>query len=198
MKRFDLILLKIFLYGLPVVIVLAVFGYCYSQGIVDRANGIVSLMNSVTGLLFAAWMAITLYLSFRLTISESLRDQVIAKITFMRERDEREAILTGKATKTTFLITLAILILLFSLSCIQVSIYRVPQDQAVDGKTGMISLGLGFNLFEHEKQDQASKEIQRENIFLYKGLPVSSEAILLMLIVLQIISYNYSMRRLMK
>ncbi|PKN33764.1 MAG: hypothetical protein CVU61_11640 [Deltaproteobacteria bacterium HGW-Deltaproteobacteria-19] len=198
MKRFDLILLKIFLYGLPVVIVLAVFGYCYSQGIVDRANGIVSLMNSVTGLLFAAWMAITLYLSFRLTISESLRDQVIAKITFMRERDEREAILTGKATKTTFLITLAILILLFSLSCIQVSIYRVPQDQAVDGKTGMISLGLGFNLFEQEKQDQASKEMQRENIFLYKGLPVSSEAILLMLIVLQIISYNYSMRRLMK
>ncbi|NPU86352.1 MAG: hypothetical protein HPY65_17880 [Syntrophaceae bacterium] len=198
MKRFDTVLLKVFLYGLPVGVVFAVFGYCYSQGLLDRNNAPVSLVNAVSGLFIAAWMVISLYLCFRLTVSEALRDQVISRITFMRERDERESILTGKATKTTFLITLAMLIFLFFLSCIQVSVYRVPPDRAVDGKTGMISLGIGFHLFEADKQELASDALQRENIFSYRGLPVSSEAIMLVLILLQIVSYNSSMRRLMR
>ena len=144
------------------------------------------------------WMTLSIYLSVRLMVSGPFRDQVITKITFIRERDEREAILTGKATKTAFLTSLAFLILLFCLSCFQVSIYRVPLEKAVDGKTGIVSLGLGFNLLEHGKQDRPEDTIQRKHIFSYRGLPVSSATIILMLIIWQIISYNYSMRRLMK
>jgi len=116
----------------------------------------------------------------------------------MRERDERESILTGKATKATFLTTLAILIFLFCLSCFQISIYRVPPDRAVDGKTGFVTLGLGFSLLEHEKQARPVDNIPKENILTYRGLPISSESIILILILWQIISYNYSMRRLIK
>ncbi len=198
MKRFDTILLKVFLYGLPVGAMLAVFGYCYSQGSLDRNNSLVGLVNALSGLFIAAWMVISLYLCFRLTVSEALRDQVISRITFMRERDEREAILTGRATRTTFLITLAMLIFLFFLSCIQVSVYRVPPAQAVDGKTGMINLGIGFYLLEQDGKIRSSDVLQRDNLFVYKGLPISSEALLLLLIALQIGSYNDSMRRLMK
>jgi hypothetical protein len=106
--------------------------------------------------------------------------------------------LTGKATKATFLTSLAILIFLFCLSCFQVSIYRVPPANAVDGKTGFVTLGLAFSLLEHEKQDIAKDAIPRKDIFSYRGLPVSSQTIILMLILWQIISYNYSMRRLIK
>lgn len=198
MKRFDTVVLKVFLYGLPVGVLLAVFGYCYSQGLLDRNNSFVGLVNALSGLFIAAWMVISLYLCFRLMVSEALRDQVISRITFMRERDEREAILTGRATRTTFLITLAMLIFLFFLSCIQVSVYRVPPAQAVDGKTGMINLGIGFYLLEQDGKIRSSDVLQRDNLFVYKGLPISSEALLLLLIALQIGSYNDSMRRLMK
>jgi hypothetical protein len=198
MKRFDSILLKVFLYGLPVVAVLAVFAYLYSVGVINHDTGYTKFMNSFTGLVFAVWMTLSIYLSVRLMVSGPFREQVIAKITFMRERDEREVILTGKATKTTFLTSLAILIFLFCLSCFQVSIYRVPQDRAVDGKTGVVSLGLSFSLLQHEKQARSEDNIPKEHIFSYRGLPISSETIILILILWQILSYNYSMRRLIK
>jgi len=51
-------------------------------------------------------MALSLYLSIRLMISEPFRDHVLARLTFMRERDEREALLTGKATGTTLILML--------------------------------------------------------------------------------------------
>ena len=198
MKRSDSMLLKVFLCGLPVVAVLAVFSYLYSLGVVNHDTGYARFLNGFAGLVFAMWMILSIYLSVRLMVSGPFRDQVITKITFIRERDEREALLTGKATKTTFLTSLAFLILLFCLSCFQVSIYRVPVEKAIDGKTGIVSLGFGFSLLEHGKQDRPEDTIQRKDIFSYRGLPVSSTTIILILIFWQIISYNYSMRRLMK
>jgi hypothetical protein len=38
MKRLDSMLLKVFLYGLPAIIVFAAFSYSYSLGIVNHAN----------------------------------------------------------------------------------------------------------------------------------------------------------------
>jgi hypothetical protein len=198
MKKFDSTLLKIFLCGLPAIVAFAAFSYCYSSGIVNHTNAYLRLLNGLAGLVIAIWMTLSLYLSVRLMFSGPFRDLVIARLTFMRERDEREVILTGKATRTTFLTTLAILIFLFCLSCFHVSIYKVPQERAVDGKTGMVSLGLGFSLLEHPKQDKPKLEdiIKKKDIFTYSGLPVSSTSVILILIVWQIISYNYSIRRL--
>jgi hypothetical protein len=198
MKKLDLMLLKIFLCGLPFVAVLAIFSYFYSIEIIKHGNGYMKFLNGFTGLVFAVWMALSILLSLRLIISGPFRNQVIARITFIRERDEREAMMTGKATKTAFLTSLAFLILLFCLSCFQVSFYRVPLENAIDGKTGIVTLGLGFNLLEHNKQDQPKDLIQRKYIFSYRGLPISSSTIILIMILWQVISYNYSIRRLMK
>ena len=198
MKRLDSILLKFFLYGLPAVIVFAAFSYFYRSGVVNHANVYFNLLNGFAGLVLALWMTLSLYLSVRLMVSGPFRDQVLARLTFIRERDEREAILTGKATRTTFLTSIAILIFLFCLSCFHVSIYRLPPERAVDGKTHIVSLGLGFNFLEHSKQVKPREVIEKKDIFSYTGLPVSSTTVILMLIVWQIISYNYSIRRLTK
>ena len=131
-------------------------------------------------------------------ISGSFRNKVLAKLTCIREGDEREVMLTGKAIKTTFLTSLAILIFLFCLSCFQVSIYRVPPEKAVGGKTGMVTLGLDFSLLEGSKAVDADKTLQKTDIFSYTGLPLSSTAVILLLIIWKIISYNFSMQRLIK
>jgi hypothetical protein len=80
----------------------------------------------------------------------------------------------------------------------QVSLYRVPPEKAVDGKTRMLTLGLGLHLFNDGKSVRPEETIQKQDIFSYEGLPVSGTAVILLLIAWQIISYNYSMRRLMK
>lgn len=198
MKKFDSVLLKVFLYGLPMVALLAIFSYYYSAEAVQCGSAYVRLLNGLTGLVLALWMVLTLFLSLRLILSGPLRDLVIARITFIRERDEREAILTGKATKTAFLTSLAFLILLFCLSCFQVSIYRMPPEKAIGNRTGIVTLGMGFNILEQGRQDESRDMNGKRDVFTYRGLPFSSTTIILMLIAWQIISYNCSIRRLLK
>lgn len=198
MKRFDSFLLKIFLYGLPAAIILAAFTHFYGLGTENQANAYLTLLNDITGFICAIWMTLSLYLSFRLIVSSPFRDQVLAKLTFIRERDERESILTGQAARTTFLTTLAVLILLLCLSCFQISVYRVPPEKAVDGKTGFVTLGLGFDLWGQSEQHGSKDTIEAKNFFSYTGLPVSTTTVILLLIAWQIIFYNYSMRRLVK
>lgn len=197
MNRADSILVKVFLYGLPSIAILGVFSYSYNTGIIDHDTGAAQFFNMLAGLLYATWMILSIVLSIRLMVSGIFRDQVLSRFTFIRERDEREVMLTGKATKTTFLTTLAVLIFLFCLSCFQVSIYRVPPEKAVNGKTGFISLGLSCNLLENSKQVGGhNEEFLKQDIFTYSGLPISSTAIILGLLIWQICSYNVTMRRL--
>ncbi|MDU0459475.1 MAG: hypothetical protein RW306_12185 [Geobacteraceae bacterium] len=197
MNRADSFLMKVFLYGLPLIAIFGVFSYSYHTEIIDHSTGIAQFLNKIAGLLYAIWMTLSIVLSIRLMASGSFRDQVLSRLTFIRERDEREVMLTGKATKTTFLTTLAILMFLFCLSCFQVSIYRVPPEKAVDGKTGFVTLGLTCNLLENSRQAGAHKEeFLKQDIFTYSGLPISSTAIILGLFIWQICSYNITMRRL--
>jgi hypothetical protein len=198
MKKMDLILSKVFLYGLPVVVVFVLYSFCYKEGFINHDHIFSGFLNGLGGLVFGVWMTFSIYLSLRLMVSEPFRDQVISRITFIRERDEREEIMTGKATRTVFMTSLAILIFLFCLSCFQVSIYRVPPEMAIDGKTGFISLGLGFNLLEQSRPGMPGDPLDKEDIFTYSGLPLSGTTLILILILWQIISYNYSMRRLIR
>jgi hypothetical protein len=198
MKKFDLLLLKIFLYGLPLIILLAIFAYSYNFEAIASSSSYIKLIYNFAGLMFGSWMLFSIYLGVRLIFSGTFREKVLTRLTFIKERDEREVTLTGKAAKTTMLTTIAILIFLFCLSCFQISVYSIPPEQVIDGKTRVISLGLNFELLESLPKDESSEAIQKQNILAYTGLPISSSALILGLIIWQILAYNYSMRRLMK
>ncbi|QEM68293.1 hypothetical protein FO488_09045 [Geobacter sp. FeAm09] len=197
MNRVDAILIRIFTRGLPIIVCFGLFSYAYNTGAVDHAAPPVRFFNNAAGFAYGFGMLLCVVLSIRLMCSEPFRDRVLARLTFIRERDEREALLTGKATRTTFLTSLAILIFLFCLSCFQVSVYRVAPERAVDGKTGVVSLGLACNLLNAPKAAGTPDSAPRSrDIFTYTGLPVSSTAVILGLIIWQVLSYNYLMRRL--
>jgi len=198
MKKIDLVLLKIFLYGLPLIIALAIFSYSYDFETSVSASNYIKYLYNFAGIMFASWMLLSIYLGIRLIFSGLFREKVLTRLTFIKERDEREVMLTGKAAKTTMLTTLAILIFLFCLSCFQISTYNIPPEKAIDGKTKVVSLDLKFELLKSLPNDFSQDTLQKENILDYTGLPISSSAVILGLIMWQIIAYNYSMRRLMK
>jgi hypothetical protein len=194
MKKFDSILLKVFLYELPVLLVYFISLFVFGLETAAQSNFYAKIWYNLGGCyIFGSWMIVSTYLSCRLMVSEVFRGKVLTKITFLKERDEREVILTGQAAKNTMLTTIAILIFLFCLSCFQVSIYRVPPEQAVDGKSRVLALGLTFDLLENSQQKISQEDVEKENIVSYIGLPISSSAVILGLIGWQIISYNYSM-----
>ena len=196
MKRLDFILLRIFLYGLPAIIVSGLFSSSQNPESMARAAGHMRLLYNSFGLILAVWIALAVYLSARLILSRSFREKVLTRLTFMKEQDEREIALTGKASKATLLMSIAVLVFLFFLSCFQVSFSRVPPEKAIGGKTGMVTLGFQLNLLEKAGEREARiTSGQRTNIFSYTGLPISSTAVILLLIVCQIALYNYTIRR---
>ena len=195
MKRMDSVLLKVFLCGLPVLAGAALFNHMLDAG---SAAGGLKLVYNASGFLYAAWMLLSACLSIRLVLSGAFRDRVLARLTFMRERDEREALLTGRATKTTLMTSLAVLILLFCFSCFQVSFFKLPPEKALDGKTRGFSLGLNLSLLNNSGEKGPDASLKQYNVFSYSGLPISSSAVILLLIAWQIVSYNCAIRRLTK
>lgn len=188
MKKCDSALLKSFLYGLPVIIGYAVFAYSVDwQAAGQTGSGLRTVYNA-GGLVLALWMLISVLICVRLVVSAQFRETVLAKLTLIKERDEREAYLTGRAAKNTMLTFMAILIFLFCLSCFQVSVHKLPPEQMVDGKTKAVTLSVKFELL-----DTAASKTANESL-----LPLSSSSLLLGLLVLQVAFYNYSMKRLMK
>jgi hypothetical protein len=193
MKKIDQIILKIFLYGLPVAISLAIFSSCYTNKTIYEQPSLIQALYNFTGFIFGLWMAFSFYLSLRLVFSKQLRSEILPKLTFFKERDEREAQMSGQAARNSYLITLAILICFLCLSVFSVSIYRVSPENAINGKTGTIGLGFTLNLFP--KNVEAGPDKIAINYFTYSGLPVTNTAIILFLILWQILSYNYFIRR---
>lgn len=198
MKRFDSVLLRIFLYGMPLIFLLAIFSYSYDSVPPASASNYIKLLDNFSGLMFMSWMLLSIYLGIRLMFSGVFREKVLTKLTFIKERDEREVMLTGKAAKTTMLTTLAILIFLFVLSCLQISFYSIPSEKGIDEKATMISCDVKLELLENFPKDDVQEATQKQTIFAYTGLPISSSAVILGLIVWQVVAYNDSMRRFMK
>jgi hypothetical protein len=195
MKRLDPVILKVFLYGLPLVIFCGVFAASYGWQSAAAAGGLVQALYNLSGLVFGVWLLLAACLLARLLVSGEFRERVLSKITFIRERDEREAMLTGKAAKTTMLTTLAVLLVLFFLSCIRVSLSDLPPEQAVGGKTKAVTIGAAFSLTGQTGPAQPEAE---KTIVSYSGLPLSGPALIAGLIIWQVAAYNYTMKRLLK
>ncbi|MCE5336181.1 MAG: hypothetical protein LLG06_16490 [Desulfobacteraceae bacterium] len=198
MKRCDTTMLQIFSYGIPVLVLYGVYAYLYRGSPVDRPETVWRLIYNFGGLILAAWMLLSLYLSLRLMASGGFRDEVLSRMTFIKERDEREIMLTGVAVKKTFLTSLAILIFLFFLSCFHVSLSKLPPGETIDGKTRVLTLDISLNLIRDSGPQDPGATKHAVDIVSYEGLPITSTAVILLLILWQILSYNCAMRRLMR
>ena len=199
MKKIDSVVLKVFLYGLPVAVAMAIFASWVNPDSVSNQAQWTQRFYNLSGLIFGLWMLFSLYLSMRLTFSIPFRNAILTKISLMRERDEREAHFTGSATKNVFLSSLAVLIFILCLSVFTVSIHKLPPEKAINGKTGTISLGFSFGIWDGANTETNSpKPIEPQRGFDYRGIPVSKSGLILFLIIWQIAAYNYSMKRMLK
>ncbi len=118
MKPIDSILFKIFSIGLPVISLIAWWASSLEG---PNENGLYNL----AGFALMFYCVISMIFFVRVILSKPLREEVLKKILFFKERDEREKILTAEASKSTFFASLAILFVVLFFSCFQLSIYKV-------------------------------------------------------------------------
>jgi len=197
MNKLDGILLRVFIYELPILLIWFISIFSFDLAASAQNNFYAEIWYDFGGcFILSSWMIITIYLSIRLIVSNVLRDKILSKLIVLRERDEREVKLTGEAAKTTMLTTLAVLILLFCLSCFQFSVSNLPTEQIIDGKTKEISLGLSFNASEQQAANSVQDQVN--NIISYSGLPISNTMLIIGIIGWQVVSYNYAMKHKLK
>lgn len=193
MKKTDAYISKIFLFGLPVVAVMALIASWVEQKQYE-GDALLNAYHSFSGIIFGLWMLFSLYLCLRLIFASEFRAHMLPRLAFFKERDERELLITAQAARSSFLTTLALLLFFLCLSAFQVAVYRVPKDLAVNGKTGTISLGVNMNLVGQSPIHGLEKAAV--DLFSYSGLPLSNFAAILFLLLWQIGSYNYFAQRL--
>ena len=125
-----------------------------------------------------------------LVFRKDTQELTIKRLAGIKERDEREEIITGHAARRSFVSTTSFLIFLFFLSSMQVNIARNP-DQAVDGKKSSLTLGLKFSPTDEPR----TVSEDGKNIYEHRDIPLSKSAILLIVLVWQVSSFRIRVRR---
>ena len=121
------------------------------------------------------------------------REKTLRRIANLNERDEREEYITGKASRTVYISTLSVLIFLLFLSTVTFNIERLPQNQAVQGKTGVVNIGVKFDFFDTAKIERENKETAV--LFEHKDLPLSKTGIIFILLIWQLATFNLQARK---
>lgn len=187
MNKLNKYLVGYFLIGLPILILIMALDVSqplYQKSLTDEFYNV---LNSLLGIFFGSWILVALYISGCLVASTSFRELIISNLIKIKERDERESYIVGQTAKKIFLSSLAVLILLFVLSTLQVNL----QENPIGDKKHSLSLGLKFSMWSEPIQN-----IQGE-IFNY-GFPLSSQGVLILIIVWQVLSFYYYNRVLSK
>ncbi|PKN23538.1 MAG: hypothetical protein CVU65_13950 [Deltaproteobacteria bacterium HGW-Deltaproteobacteria-22] len=169
------------------------------------ASGAVQWAWDLLGIHLLAWLALLLYFFVVLVVSSALRDAVLTRLAGIRERDEREELIVGQAARASWLSTLALLVFLLLLSGLQVQVRELPAHLQKPGARGSVSIGYVIQL-QPVSSDRQPAVVNRTETgpsvlepgdvrFSFSGVPLSSSALLLILLCWHVLSFHLFSRR---
>ncbi len=177
-----------------VVILLVVSALIMGSGKQGTAAGVVL---DVLGIHFLIWLALLLYFLVTLLISSSMREMILTRVARIRERDEREELITGQATRASWLATFALLIFLFLVSGLQVSVQEQPPAEAGARPRRSVSVGYRFSLLQPTTRAGAwpPRAAASRTLFSFSGVALSNGAMLLVLLFWHVLTLHLFSRK---
>ena len=103
-------------------------------------------------------------------------------------RDEREGYITGHAAKTAYIASLSLLAFMLFLSVFSIKVDKLAEQVA--GKQHSLSIGIDFNLWA-----EPAVATSQAAVFGFDGLPLSGEALLLIVLLWQLAFFALTARR---
>lgn len=192
MNLFKKIVIGFVFYTYPLALVGFLIMGLYENGIIPY-----STLYAWTLMYAAFWTLITFFLTITMFFSKGLRNDVLSKLSGIKERDEREIHIVGNALKSTYLTTMTILLFLLIISLFNIIVGKKSVDSIEPGQPpDYISLHFGFEIL-----DQSAVITEKEGYdeyFEIDDLPISSSTLIILLILWQIFSYRQISRRLLK
>ena len=100
---------------------------------------------------FFIWTLISLLFSITMFFSRNNRETFFKKLSGIKERDEREVQIVGKAFRTSYITTMTILLFLLFMSLFYVYYHRKSPDNVEPGEfPAYISFSVGFAFLDSE------------------------------------------------
>jgi len=194
MIRLSKFIQNYLLWAFPFVAVCATWGTLVGKEPTQDPNlsGFMAFMWEVLSYNLMFWFAMLMFFFLLLVIHSGVREQTLKRISNIKDRDEREEQITGRASKRAYISTFAFLIMLLFLSVFDVKISQIPTEEQVAGKTRTLSIGMGFEIFD---KPEIKSSADGHVIFEAKDIPLSKSSIILLVLGWLIVSYNLNVRR---
>lgn len=190
MKIFKKIVIDFVFYASPLALICYLF-----LGLVETR--ITSNFNSVhfwACFPILLWTPVTFFLTVSMFFSKKLRNNVLARLSGMKERDEREVQIVGNALKSTYLTTMTLLLFLLFISLFYIHVGKKPIGSAKPGEP-LIEIGLKLQFHLIDANTVVTQKQGFDKYFEMNDLPISSSTLILILLLWQIFSYRHVSRR---
>lgn len=194
MKLFKKIVIGYVFYAFPLIFLLFICAIIKKPDLGFYSNDTYSKLVTILVVVCIFWTLATLALTISMFFLKALRSSVLARLSGMKERDEREVQIVGKALKSTYLSSMTILLCLLSISFIQVTFSKKSADNLRPGELPR-TLSLGYNAKLSESDAIVTKKEGYDIYIQYNGVPLSTTALIMFLLIWQIVSYRYASRK---
>lgn len=197
MNRMVSFLLGYLIIGFPFVVAEIIWGEIYLGGqekIVIVTNWFLQIL-SLNLILWFCMLGIFVILS---VTSRNVQEKFLLKLANIKERDEREELIIGRASRVTYLSTLSLSILLLFFSIFTLKIYQVPLEleKSIDSSPiTTIAISANLNFLNQYEITTPKKE---ETLFDSHDFMLSPIGVLFILIAWQFLIFNVATRKEMK
>lgn len=166
------------IYSTPLALLVMLNGQLFPRMIPLHTIGD-DLFSTVFGFLLLLWLVSLVVFLLKLLISENYRSDCFVRLAGIKERDERDELIVGKAAKSSFLLTLSVLLILFF-----VSTWRFGAQPAEDKTVHSLTIG-------HLNLSELSSVTDNVSGKVLSPIPASKTAVLLLIIFIQVGSFRY-------
>lgn len=128
---------------------------------------------------FAVWFLSLIFVVFATFLSSDYKENVLQDVVLRKERDEREALLSGQAAKKSILVTLVSSILILIVTTGQYNKAETP---------GKSSVTIG--VFQLSDDRPITSQAADGSTIVHHQLPMSKMTLVLLLILIQLSSYH--------
>jgi hypothetical protein len=157
------------------------------------STSVSNILLNILGFLTFLWVFILWYFFSVMIFSSKLRESILTKLSKVKERDEREEFIVGRAAKATFLSTMALTIFMLLLSGFNIKLVKGKQ---INSKKH-ISISYEFGLLEKNIKKPAENKLE-EILFSSSDYSLSKSSLLLFILFWHLISFHifsYKLKR---
>lgn len=193
MKIFKKAVIHFVFYASPLALICYLFLGFVETRITSNFDG----LHAWASLPILIWTPITFFLTVSMFFSRTLRNDVLARLSGIKERDEREVQIVGNALKSTYLTTMTLLLFLLFISLFYIHVAKKPESSVEPGEPPIeVCLKLEFHLID--SNTVVTQKQGFDEYFEMNDLPISSSTLILILLLWQIFSYRHVSRRSLK